>query len=115
MNKLLLALVVTMALISSANAECDYVAEKECVRDADTPAGYVSQACAALAVEAKCNQANGCWPEFTYLGVSVNAKDTCLMAAAITGCNATTCDSGSMATPMVSLFAVIAAMLYQLM
>ena len=113
MNKLLLALVVTMVLFSSANAECDIVASSKCVTDAATPA---TEACATLATDAKCNNANGCWPMHTLLGITFDYKAACLTSAKfITGCNATTCDSGSMATPMVSLFAVIAAMLYKLM
>ena len=112
MNKLLLALVVTMALFSSANAECDLTASEKCLTDAATSA---TDACATLATKAKCNNGAGCWPDYTILGTKFDNKEFCLDAALLAKCNATTCDSGSMATPMVSLFAVIAAMLYKLM
>ena len=89
-------------------------------------------ACKSYADNAKCMLGAGCWPTYTIKGVnsadsdqSYKPKYMCMGDAGLgnssgqavndLGCPATTCDSGSMATPMVSLFAVIAAMLYQLM
>jgi hypothetical protein len=45
----------------------------------------------------------------------MDSKVACQAAGQQYACPSATCDSGPMATPMVPLFAVIAAMLYKLM
>jgi hypothetical protein len=82
--------------------------------------------CNALAANAKCMNGYGCWPAInvskTYPVFEVNLKETCAASVVLLDrqwysgyCPSTACDSGSMATPMVSLFAVIAATFYKLM
>ena len=123
MNKLLLALVATMALFANVHA-CDDFANLACssatlkhmhAAAADIVADPIL-ACAHIAEGAACSMGLGCYPSYTnFAGVAMDSKVACQAAGQQYACPSATCDSGSMATPMVPLFAVIAAMLYKLM
>jgi len=128
MNKLLLALVATMALFANVHA-CDDFANLACssatlkhmhalsrlTAAADIVADPIL-ACAHIAKGAACSMGLGCYPSYTnFAGVAMDSKVACQAAGQQYACPSATCDSGSMATPMVPLFAVIAAMLYKLM
>ena len=123
MNKLLPALVATMALFANVHA-CDDVANLACssatlkhmhAAAADIVADPIL-ACAHIAEGAACSMGLGCYPSYTnFAGVAMDSKVACQAAGQQYACPSATCDSGSMATPMVPLFAVIAAMLYKLM
>jgi hypothetical protein len=114
MNKLILSLAITMALFSASHAcSLESVAKCKAVGAAKMASGTT---CEALQASIQCSVGeSGCYPSYTLLGVFVDAKATCLSTvSALNNCPATVCDSGSMATPMVSLFALVAVMFYKL-
>ena len=123
MNKLLLALVATMALFANvhacdelANTACSSAAMMDMTQNAAAILADPKAACPYIAKGAACSMGLGCYPSYTNAaGVAMDSKITCQAAGQQYTCPSTTCDSGSMATPMVSLFAVIAAMLYKLL
>lgn len=135
MNKFILAFVVTMAAFTAdACSDLDFAtAQAKCALEqnarekqegktapAAIVAGQPNEYCAIAEKGYACLLKEGCWPKKPLPSIrdpteAQKARITCqnmLSSPNTYNCTAAHCDSGSMATPMVSLFAVIAATFY---